>query len=275
MKKALRRKCLVISVIAVFCSLSIIPTIGVLNPLELGKMQTKAYEWEDTGNYEEKPQEIIEVEVIEYRPDGSTETSTVSLKNSEVNAFKEKLLTKQTIEEQFSLLKEFHLIPSDVSPETLRAGMIKAAENIGITKERAQRITNQIQEKNELLPILPPISLSFFSYTYAAFIVGNSVRIGLSPIMMPFIRVFDNLLNKYLGFVPPAIDVTDMAWGLITAVMTEGPTGTHMLALFPGGMISAGFVGYAIKAVPLLVHAFYGFSVMTFTAGIGFHVYEP
>lgn len=275
MKKALWRKGLVISVIAVFCSLSMMPTIGVLNPLESGKMQVETYEWEDAGNYEEKQHEIIEVEVTEYKPDGSTETKTVPLTRSKVNAFKEKLLTKQTIEEQFSLLREFHLIPMDASPGALRVGMEKAAEEIGLTKERARRITNQIKEKNELLPILPPISLSFFSYTSAAFIVGNSMRIGLSPIMMPFIRVFDNLLNRYLGFVPPAIDITDMAWGLITAVVTEGPAGIHSLALFPGGMICAGFVGYAVKAVPLLVHAFYGFSVMTFTAGIGFHVYEP
>lgn len=274
MQKVVKRKGLVISIIAVFCSLSIMPSIGGLIALESGKIQAKPYECENAKNYEEKPQELIEVEVIEYKPDGSTDTITALLKRNEVNAFKEDLLTKQTAEEQFSLLKEYHLIPQEASPETLREGMEKTAEELGLTKERAQRITNQIKEKNELLPLLPPISLAFFSYTSAAFIFGNSMRIGLSPIMMPFIRIFDNLLSK-LGFMPPAIDFTDMAWGVITAVVTDGPAGVHSLALFPGGMICAGFVGYAIKAVPLFVHAFYGFSVMTFTAGIGFHVYEP
>ena len=270
MRKTMVSKGLALGVLAILCSLSMLPTIGEVNHVTAGT-------WNGAGTetYEGYQHACIDIEVTEYKPDGSTETRTVSLPRRDAAALKEKLLKKQTIEEQFSLLKEFHLIPADASPQALRAGMEQAADEMGLTKEKAQQLTRQITENEGSLPLLPPISLAFLSYTSAAFIFGTCMRIGLSPIMMPFIRVFENLLHRLLGFLPPPIDITDMAWGLITAVLTDGPDGIHALALFPGAMACAGFVGYAVKAVPLFVHAFYGFSAITFTAGIGFHVYEP
>ena len=267
MKEINGKKSLVFGVIVLFLGFTFSSAIGASDTLTNNIRQDTADEYPDTS--------YIDVEVVEYKSDGSTVTKYVPILKSDLSSLKKEMSASHTKHEHFSVLKRYNLIPRDVSPTDLELGMEEAAEKFGMTRETIRNIGTILDENNALLPILPPVSLTFFSYTYAAFIFGNSVRAGLSPIMMPFIRLFDNLLSEYFGFVPPAIDITDMAWGLITAVLTEGPTGIHMLALFPGAMACVGFVGYAVKAVPFLVHAFYGFSVMTFTAGIGFHVYEP
>lgn len=86
------------------------PAIGTQNTLDQKGLQTEIIGTSDTKACEESRQELIEIEVTEYKPDGSIETRVVYLTQSEINNLKNKLRDAQTLDEEFSILKSYGLI---------------------------------------------------------------------------------------------------------------------------------------------------------------------
>jgi hypothetical protein len=133
------------------------------------------------------------------------------------------------------------------------------AEALGITPERVHKLTALL---DPIVKQRPPILLDFFSRVSTVHIGGGSLRVGLSALI--------GYLNFLRGWNLPKADFFDVAWGLIGVVDSWGLMNHHSVVTFPGIMCLTGFVGYNIK-LPLFVHNFWGYSAMTFAAGLGVH----
>jgi len=231
------RKSLAIAIIAIFFGLASMPAIGEINHLNL---ESEKIGW--NKNHEK----VVEIEVTQYKSDGSIEVEKVKLTQSDVSKLKSELINAKTIEERLPLLKKYGIIPQEVTPEDLKKGMYAKAESMGLSKERIQKIVPQYGTKT----LIPPILIAFLSRVDAVYFFGNSLRIGLSPII--------DLLYFIAG------------WGMFGVVSTEGLLVSHSFVGMPSITWLAGFVGYSIK-FPLTMHIFTGYSVMIFAVGTGIH----
>jgi hypothetical protein len=254
-KKIFRKKGLVVVVIGLFCCLGVTPAIATFPPVTL-------YDKTEMS-YESKAETLTEIEVNEYKSDGSIETKLVVLTSEMVNNLKQILLVAKNSEERFSILKEYGLIPQEVSLEELREGMREKAKLNEFTKELPRKDILQYEGVDTLLP---PVLLTFFSRVDAVYFMGNSIRIGLTPITM--------LINRLLGSNIPGIDLVDVCWGALGIISTRGVLGQHSLVCIPSIIFLAGFVGYSVK-FPVAYHIYSGYSVMAFSADIGIHDFQP
>ena len=255
MEKAILRKGLVIGIIAIFFGLALMPSIGTAN-ISMSKEGCRgAYGQERLKN----GNDAVEIEVNEYKPDGSIETKMVLLTQEEANALKSKLIDADTLEERISLLKEYGVIPVEVTIQNLEEEMYEKAGEMGLTKEQIQKIMPQYEGTKTLMP---PILLTFFNRVDAVYFLGSSLRIGLSPII--------DLLYLIAGWGIKKIDFVDICWAVLGVLSTEGLLANHAFVGMPSSMCIAGFLGYSIK-FPLALHIFTGYSVMTFAAGLGIH----
>lgn len=262
MEKAIWKKGLVISTIAIFCSLAVMPAIATLNTPRPRETYVGIYKWKDVENNDGK-EEFIEVEVNEHNSDGRIETKRVTLTTRVVNELKQALLTARTSEERFSILKGYGLVPSDTKLEDLAKGMYAKAETMGLTGEKTQKFFRHYKGITDLrLPLL----LTFFSHVDAVYFLGNSLRMGVTPITM--------LINRLFGTNIQGVDLFDVCWGAFGIISARGALGFHSMVCMPSFMITAGFVGYSVK-FPIAYHIFSGYSIMTFAAGIGFHDFQP
>jgi hypothetical protein len=196
---------------------------------------------------------LIEVEISEYKADGSIFTKTISLKSSDVQNLKNQILKANSLEEKCSILRSFNLIDQEDTPEVWYNGMQEKASKLGLSEELI---------KEKCIRWRLPILLTFFNSIDAVFVMGNAIRIGTSPLV--------NFVNAMLNINLKGIDAIDAAWGLVGVVNSNGLLFSHAFVAFPGMFTTLGFVGISIK-IPFYVHIFTGFSVVTGAIGIGIH----
>jgi hypothetical protein len=201
----------------------------------------------------------IDIAVEEHTADGTVVTHFVPLTQKEINALKKDLLQADSGDARLTILQDYGLIPADVTPDDLERGMRKRAEALGFSPER---IENILLKLDPIVKQRPPILLDFFSEVNTIFLGGCTFRIGLSALI--------GYLNFLRGWNLPKVDMLDIAWGMFGVVDSSGLLNRHSMVTFPGYLCLAGFVGYNVK-LPLLLNTYYGYSAMTFAAGLGFH----
>jgi hypothetical protein len=196
--------------------------------------------------------QLFEVEIEEYKPDGSIEKNIVKLTQIEINSLKNELLDVKTDEDQISILKKYNLIQKNVKADDLELGMYKKAELLGLDNDNLRK----------KLGLRLPILVQLFKKVNIVYFGGISLRFGIPQI----IRIIDNILPVDL----PDIDLIDLSGALFGIIKTEGLFIKHTLITFPSisGMI--GFVGFCIK-IPLFLRVYTGFSIATFGIGLGLH----
>jgi hypothetical protein len=233
---SLNKKIVILGVVALFIALVFTPTTqaGLANELNL-------------------KEELIQIEISEYKSDGLIENKIFTLTKKEVNRLKSELLNSKTIEEQLLILKENGLIPENVNNKDLENGMYKRASSLGLTEDLSA------EKSSFRLPIL----LKFFKKVNIVFFGGVSLNIGLKFIiriinLLPFINL-------------PTLDFTDICGGLFGVTTTRGILSNNTLITFPGIVGMIGFVGYRIK-FPFLMHIYAGFSAVTFGLGFGIQI---
>jgi hypothetical protein len=237
MKIAFSKKYFVIGVVLLLLALAYAPT-------------TQANIGNDSKNDEKQ---LFEVEIKEYKPDGSTIKNIVKLTQIEINSIKSELINANTNEDQISIFKKYNLISKDVKVDDLESGMYKKAESLGLDKNM---LLNKLQIK---LPIL----LQLFKKVNIVYFGGLSLRLGLTPII--------RLINIILPVNLPDVDIIDLSGAIFGFIKTKGFLATNTLITFPSlsGMI--GFVGFCIK-IPLFMRVYTGYSVATFGFGLGLHI---
>ena len=192
--------------------------------------------------------EMMTVTISSYSPEGCIKSWQVQVPCIEAERLDTQLSAASGLEEIFTLLKKYQLIPDEVSVKAIMKGF----------------------EQNGMAPPdiwLPPLAVCFFSQVSATFRWGGSLRLGMTPFLRFINRFLISNLNK--GF-----DVMDMCWGLRGNVFLSGTLGQHTLYLEPGVLFLVGFVGYTVD-FPLLRHSFYGAAAMALTCGLGEHDLDP
>ncbi|RLF31699.1 MAG: hypothetical protein DRN07_06625 [Thermoplasmata archaeon] len=247
MKNNTMKKGFAVGVIALFLCLSVTSVYGA---------ESSVKSRESSGAMQEA---VVEIEVDEYRADGSINTVIVPLTQDEVNNLKEDLLSAKTADERFAIFKEYGLIPEEKTMEELKNDMYARAEAMGLTREKVAQLASRFEP---IVKQRPPILLDFFSRVNTVYMGGGTVRVGLSALI--------GYLNFLRGWNLPKADFFDVSWGLLGVVDSSGLIVQHQLVTFPGIMCLVGFVGYNIK-LPLFLNGFWGYSAVTFGAGLGFH----
>ncbi len=224
------KKILVFGVIFLFISLTFTSVTNALNNIS-------------------KKEKSYDVEITEYKSDGSIGKNIFKLTKAEITELKKDLLTAKTNERKFMIFKDKGLISKDIKFSDLKQGMYQMGEQMGFLK-------NMDPSK---VKIRLPILLTLFTSVIAVYFGGISLSIGLSPIM--------RLLNL------PGIDISNFVGGLFGITRTEGIFNKQTLIIFPGFSKMIGFVGFSFK-IPATLHIFIGFSVATIGFGFGLKLKE-
>lgn len=257
MRKAAYKKSLAFVATIVFLNLAIISTINFhSSSSEIGVRES--YVNDNTRNYKEMQEKLIEAEIIEYNPNGLTEKKIVALSESKANELKNKLMSTETMDERFSILQKYGLIDK-ISLDRWKEGMYKKAAEIGLMEDNVKKISPKYVTAGIFnLPIL----LNFFCKVNAIYIISGGARLGLPPIMG-----FTKFLGSSRVF---SFDLMDMCWGVFGVLETKGLLRNHALATIPSFMCLAGFVGIHVH-IPFILDLYNGFSAMAFAVGLGLH----
>ncbi len=197
-----------------------------------------------------KGNKFFDVEITEYKSDGTIDRNIISLTKVELLNLKKELLASKTIGEKLSVFKGKGLISRDVKVSNLEQGMYQKAEKFGISKN---------MNSNEF-KIRPPILLTLFSTVNTFYFGGGSLSLGLSPLM--------RLINMIIPIGLPGIDIVNFIGGFFGITHTVGIFYKQIMITFPGFSSMLGFVGYSFK-IPTTMHVFIGFSVATIGLGLG------
>lgn len=265
MKNGVWRKGLVTGIIVMLCALVAIPAVGhYRGAAGLEKCERTGVDASVDNRGEMLPQERVEVEVTEHRPDGRTNTRLVVLTQSEIEALETSLSATFSLEEKLVLLKEYGLIPMDASCGAIQAGLKQRAAEIGFVGKIGYDSTAGFDESDIWMP---PFVVSVFSEVSVTFRWGASLRLGMTPLL--------RLINRYLNVnINRGVDVFDVCGGVRGSISSRGLLGEHYLNLNPGCAVLVGFVGYSVKRL-FFRHSFYGASVVMFAAGLGSHDFDP
>jgi len=193
-------------------------------------------------------QEVMTVTISSYSPEGCIKYWQVQLPYIEAERLDTQLSAASGLEQIFALLKEYQLIPDEISVNAIMEGF---GQNGMVSPDIW----------------MPPLAVCFFSQVSATFRWGGTLRLGMTPFLRFINRFLISNLNK--GF-----DVMDVCWGLRGNVFLSGALGQHTLYLEPGVLFLVGFVGYTVD-FPLLRHSFYGAAAMALTGGFGEHDFDP
>lgn len=200
-------------------------------------------------NLKDPQNELIEIEVVEYKEDGSIEERIVILSRFEADELKIKLINTDTIEKRFAIYKEYEIVSTETTFDMWEKGMQQKANRLSLTKDSI-KVRNRIKV---------PILLSFFNKIDVVCFLGTSLRIGLSPIV--------NWINI------KGIDLIDACWGFFGILSTDGLLSSHSIVAMPLFMAVIGFVGVTFK-IPFTVQIVSGFSAVTAAFGIGLHTVD-
>lgn len=249
MKRNLKKN-LALGVIALFVVASLAP---VVNSQILENEKSKL-------SYESSHQELIEITVSEYKPDGTLEEKTIKMPIEKAEEIKEKLMEVKDLGERLSIWKEYGLIHKDVTLEKLRKGMEEKAQGMGLTKEKMERIASNRPEC---------YFLNFMCMVKGLFGPTLNIPIGLSLLMgtinfLLFLFDLFGLLpeNGYIS----SIDLLDISIGGAGYVSTwqgilpyNGCMGDRLF------IVLLGFVGFYIS-LPLCspIFIFIGSSIAAF-----------
>ncbi len=200
--------------------------------------------------------EYVEVEVTQYGADGYGEEKAVRLTVNDANTLKEKLVEAKTIEERFSILKEYGLV-AKASLQNWQSEMYKKAGKMAFTESGAEEVKSNYEAMGLFnLPLL----LNFFCTVNALYLVSGERHLGFPPII-GMSKLFGS--SGFLRF-----DIADMCWGAFGMVETKGLLRNYHLTAFASFMALAGFVGVHVH-IPFVLDLYNGFSAMTFAIGLG------
>ena len=191
---------------------------------------------------------LLEVEVTDYKSDGSTDSRIVLMERSVAKNLRDEFLAAETLAEKLEVLKNFNLVSDETNLKDWFNGMLEKAKSLGI------------REKNFLTrtKIKLPFMISSVS------IVGGSKRIGFTPLFRIIKKIFN--LDKLTR-----ADLLVTQSGLVSILDTKSVLSKNTMITLLGFTGHVGFVGTGIK-IPFLMHIYLGHSALSFGMGLGFRV---
>ena len=126
--------------------------------------------------------ETVEITVSRYKADGTVEKTKVILSKEKALEFNEKYRNIDDSEKRFLLLKEYGLIPEEVTREQLQQEMLNLANELGIPEEKKNSISKRFANKGDnwrVIGINFLNEISGFSFQLLNLPIGLSLIIGL------------------------------------------------------------------------------------------------
>lgn len=198
--------------------------------------------------------DLIEVEVTDYKSDGTKDTRTVLLEKSAIKDLKDRFLGAESLSEKLEVLKDFDLVSKDTSVQDWFSGMLDIANDLGI--KNRNRLTRT--------KIKLPFMISALNKVSSVSIVGGSKRIGFTPLFRIIKKIFN--LDKVTR-----ADLLVTQSGLVSILDTKSVLSKNTMITLLGFTGHVGFVGTGIK-IPFLMHIHVGYSALSFGMGLGFRV---
>ncbi len=256
------KKILSLGIIAIFIGLTLSPSINA----NINRKQPKAV-------LNATDQEIVEIVVTEYKPDGTIEKSTLKMPYIKVKELRKELKDVKDEEERLSIYKKYNLISQDVTCEQLREDMDGRARRIGFSKNKD---ISGIAERN-----LPNFLRNFVSVKNYMCLVSGWVAIGIRLYfgLSWFTSLINSVMFYYLKLSQLLIPSVD---AMNTGIVAGGDFRTKNGILpnngedFYGFMfyLMIGFVGFVISMIPIPIRRiildwedFFGFTVFAYALG--------
>ena len=104
---------------------------------------TPATQAEGDHDFTEVKEKLFNIEIEEFKADGSIKKKVFEITQNEINKLKNELLSTESIEERLLVLKKYNLIPKDKVVDELETGMYEKADRLGITPDYAPQKTIQ------------------------------------------------------------------------------------------------------------------------------------
>lgn len=261
MEKERLMKGISVGIITLFMSLAALPALGTGDSFikgetnrELGITKTM------NAPYGAWDCNTIEIELTEYRSDGTCETRIVRLSLDAVREILKAFQNTQDSMETFRILKKHGLIPRDTLLEDWRRGMYERIKTLGILPGDIQDF---LRLNREAARLKLPFMISVLNKVDAVSIIGSGIRVGVPS--------YRGLLKLMTGF--RFMDLFDIRGGLVGIISTKNVIRQHSFVTIPGIMGMIGFVGMHLR-IPFILDIHTGFSALTFAGGLGIHTVD-
>ncbi len=259
------KKLLVVGVIVLFLGLAVAPSINA----NINRKQPKAV-------LNATDQDIVEIVVTEYKPDGTIEKSTLKMPYIKVKELRKELKDVKDEEERLSIYKKYNLISQNVTCEKLRADMDERARRLGLSKNK---IENALSRDETNIPNFLKYLKSVKNYMC---LVSGIVAIGIRLYfgVSWFTSFINGVMFYYLNFPSlfiPSADVINT--GLVLGGRFETRNGTlpnngedFFDIMF---YLIVGFVGFVISLYLIPIRRiifgwedFFGFAAFAYAIGV-------
>ena len=196
------RKWLAIGIILLFVGVTIAPTIYANNNTTVSKQFLLP-----------KNEDIVPITVLEYKADGTIRKSIVKLSGNDVEKLRIELDGADDTSLQLSIYKKYGLIPQNVTMETLRTGLTKNAQRMGLTQQKLEQLASKdrnlfFSQENQMS--LKCININMFCDVEGDFIMSVLLPMGLS--------LFTYYILRYYEF--KILDIRDSILSLFSGIVT-------------------------------------------------------
>jgi hypothetical protein len=129
----MKRKCLVIGIILLFLTIGFFPIISAHdNPV---------HETIDRDS----------ITILECKADGTVKRTVFGMSPEQADSFHEEMANTQDLDTKLSIYKKYNLISQDITVDSLRAGMERRAQEMGLTQNG---LMSQFRNNQSLFPPL-------------------------------------------------------------------------------------------------------------------------
>ncbi len=260
MVKEIVMKGVTLGIITLFMSLTMLPALSTGQSFIGGETNRELRIAKTMNAPSEARDNTIEIELTEYRSDGTCETRVVELSLDAAREILKTFQNPQDSMEKFSILKKHGLIPRDTLLEDWRRGMYDRAKTLGLLPRDIQAFFHLSMESARLKL---PFMISVLNKVEAVSIIGSRIRIGVPS------------YRGLLKFVTRSrfVDLFDICGGLVGIISTKNVIRQHSFMAIPSVMGMAGFVGVHIH-IPFILNIYTGFSALTCAGGLGIHTVD-
>ena len=207
------------------------------------------------------PENTVEISVSRYSADSSIEKSKVMMSKERVLELRDELKDIESLDDRFSLFKEYGLIPDDVTRDSLRQEMLELADELGFTDEKIESISKRFKDKKDNERV---IGINFLNYIEGAAFFTFNLPVGISLLA----GLFNLFMMTYWGNIYNAVESIDLLYANLFIYgrynFTDGMFSDFSIPLGVGFFTLLGFYGYVFSS-PILspLAMMFGFSIYT------------
>lgn len=198
----MKRKWLAVGIILLFVGVTIAPTIDANNNTIVSKQLSLP-----------TSEDIVPIIVLEYKADGTIGKSIVKMSGNDAEKLRIELDGTDDTSLRLSIYKKYGLIPQNVTLETLRVGLTKNAQRLGLTQQRLEQIASK--DRNLFLHQENQMSLKCININMFCDVDGWFSLFILLPLGFSFFTflIFHNWKFKIL-------DIRDSIFSLLSGIKT-------------------------------------------------------